>query len=672
MLCENFRLKCLSNGTVVECLHLDDGTTTIPPSTPESWLDAKVSALKAAADLKTASVNADDGNRCGELISEMLELYRSEVHVSESTDVEVTNYSDERRPALHCRLTFTFHSEGDLERHYCFRIIEHSHALSVQARLRAAMTAAGIDKKLPFRHLFILRNADFPSGRVTNELKARFLADGGKCIALTEDDLRTFIGLRDLYASRPDGFMAWLQTNKPLCKTSFFQSIGLCPPPLSAMVSAGVSIDGEMAKLSTGGPKTQTSPRPTPPMDRAIPLGHRLEGGGEGRPEMLPADLLTRHTAIFAGSGSGKTVLLRRIVEEAALLGIPAIVLDTNNDLARLGQLWPARPTAFNDDDTHRAQRYKQTVEVVVWTPGLAGGRALNLAVLPDFTVITDEEEREQAVDMAWATLVPLIRATGSTKDLKEGLLKDALRAFARQPKGGIDGFISFLADLPDGVSKLTKSQKLASDMSDQLIAKIAVNPLLNAAGQKLDPATLFTAQKAGKTRISVINFSGLLADASRQDFVNQLQMALFTFIRKHPSETPRLYVLDEAQIFAPSTVSTPSKASAKALAAQARKFGLSMIFATQAPKGIDTNIVSNCTTHFYGRISSPELMDSAKEMMAARGKPAQDLGALTTGIFYYSTLGVSQPAKLKTPLCLSYHPQNPATVDEIVQLSRG
>jgi hypothetical protein len=403
MLCENFKLKCLPNGSVVECLYFDDDTPTIekPSSSLESSLDAKFAALKAAAELEAVSLNAGDGNACGELISEVLELYRAEVHVPESTDVEVTNYADERRPALHSRLTFTFHSEGDLEQHYCFRVIEHSHPLSVQARLRAAMTASGIDKKLPFRHLFILRNVDFPSGRVTNELKAKFLADGGKCIALTEEDLRTFIGLRDLYASRPDGFMAWLQTNKPLCKTSFFQSIGLCPPPLSARVSAGVSIDGEMAKPSNGVAKAQTSPIPPPPMDGAIPLGHRLEGGGEGRPEMLPEGLLTRHTAIFAGSGSGKTVLLRRIVEEAALLGIPAIVLDTNNDLARLGQSWPARPTAFNDDDTQRAQRYKQMVEVVVWTPGLAGGRALNLAVLPDFSVITDEEEREQAVDMA-------------------------------------------------------------------------------------------------------------------------------------------------------------------------------------------------------------------------------------------------------------------------------
>ena len=71
--------------------------------------------------------------------------------------------------------------------------------------------------------------------------------------------------------------------------------------------------------------------------------------------------MLTRHTAIFAGSGSGKTVLLRRIVEEAALLGIPAIVLDTNNDLARLREAWPTRPAGFREDDAQRAQRYHRS-----------------------------------------------------------------------------------------------------------------------------------------------------------------------------------------------------------------------------------------------------------------------------------------------------------------------
>ncbi len=46
------------------------------------------------------------------------------------------------------------------------------------------------------------------------------------------------------------------------------------------------------------------------------------------------------------------------------------------------------------------------------------------------------------------------------------------------------------------------------------------------------------------------------------QAFVNQLQMALFTWIKQNPRETPRLYALDEAQNFAPATRMTACKAS--------------------------------------------------------------------------------------------------------------
>jgi hypothetical protein len=402
-----------------------------------------------------------------------------------------------------------------------------------------------------------------------------------------------------------------------------------------------------------------------------IPLGPRVQGGSLGPEAELPIPLLTRHTGIFAGSGSGKTVLLRRIVEEAAIAGIPAIVLDTNNDLARLGMPWPSRPEQFDDRDQAKAARYAHDVEVVVWTPGVAGGRPLTLAVLPDFSLAAPGEERAQAVDMAWATLAPLVGASGQAKTLKEGLLKEALTFFAGEGQTGIEAFIDFLADLPAEVSKQTKAQKYGVDMSDQLRAKIAVNPLLNASGQPLDPEVLFTASQKGTTRISVINFAGLEVEASRQDFVNQLQMALFTFIKRKPSATPRLYVCDEAQNFAPSQASTASKASALALVRQGRKFGLGMIFATQAPKGIDTNIVSNCVTHFYGRMSSPALIDATEEMMAARGRAAKDLGALSAGIFYFSTEGMLQPVKIKTPLCLSYHPRNPATPEEVVALAR-
>src|SRR5439155_14920012 len=130
--------------------------------------------------------------------------------------------------------------------------------------------------------------------------------------------------------------------------------------------------------------------------------------------------------------------------------------------------------------------------------------------------------------------------------------------------------------------------------------------------------------------------------------------------------------VLDEAQDFAPSQAGTACKASALSLVAQARKYGLGMIFATQLPKGIDNAIVSNCTTHVYGRMSSPATIQATHELMAAKGGAADDLGRLTRGEFYFSTDGFNRPVKVRTPWCLSWHPSNPPTADEVFQKARS
>jgi len=45
----------------------------------------------------------------------------------------------------------------------------------------------------------------------------------------------------------------------------------------------------------------------------------------------------------------------------------------------------------------------------------------------------------------------------------------------------------------------------------------------------------------------------------------------------------------------------------------------------------------------------------------------AGDLGRLSAGIFYYSTEGMSTPVKIRAPLCLSYHPQNPASREDVL-----
>ena len=108
----------------------------------------------------------------------------------------------------------------------------------------------------------------------------------------------------------------------------------------------------------------QGTPR-TAPAEPAITLGTQRSGA----PMTVRLEDLRRHACIFAGSGSGKTVLLRRIVEAFALEGVSAIVLDPNNDLARFGSPWPVAPDNWLPGDEARAAEYCASLETVVWTP---------------------------------------------------------------------------------------------------------------------------------------------------------------------------------------------------------------------------------------------------------------------------------------------------------------
>ena len=121
-----------------------------------------------------------------------------------------------------------------------------------------------------------------------------------------------------------------------------------------------------------------------------------------------------------------------------------------------------------------------------------------------------------------------------------------------------------------------------------------------------------------------MISLVGLPNDEQRQHFVNQLQMALFAWVKKHPAgDRPLggLFVMDEAQTFAPSGGRTATTESTLALASQARKYGLGLVFATQAPKGLHNRIPGNATTQFFGLLNAPAQIAAAQEMAAQKGR---------------------------------------------------
>jgi uncharacterized protein DUF87 len=715
MRCDDHRKRCIAEHRLIPCNTLTDGEPP-PPPPPPPQLDETYSQARLAADL-TGLIDEKDDGKLGMLLSDAFDLYAKQIPTHDDYDVVSKADPAKKTPPLHGRLTFIDHRANDRESHFCFRALQHSNAVALCSRFRAALTASGVSAQIAERKLIIVRRGPPPRGPKTSELFNAFRAAGGIEIDPSDEDLRSFVALRHMRdaavtASEFDGFERWLIDCKPLCKTSFFTAAGLSPPPLPPWdggtrkdrrtgsehhpsekqhsvvegAGAGALADGRrpannektVEATSISPPQAPGAifspsklPKPTPiaknaSLPTAIPVGHRTAGGD---PVELATNLLPRHTAIIAGAGSGKTVLLRRIVEEAALIGIPAIVIDPNNDLSRLGDVWPEPPAGYTDEDEAKAKHYAATVEVVVWTPGVHAGNPLFLSVLPDFAAIGDDpDERAQAVTMSADTVGPL---AGAKSNLQKGVLADALRAFANKGGGDLKAMTALLADLPEGVSEIGNADKLAAKMADELKAAVATNPLLKATGPVLDPKLLFFGGNPSKTRISVINLSGLASDEAKEDFVNRLQMTLFGWIKKHPSPRGLLYVIDEAQVFIPSGASALSKTSGVQLVAQGRKYGLGMIAVTQAPKGIDNKVVSNCTTQFLGKQNSPTDQQSIKSMIAATGGTADDVGKLAAGEFYFKTEKSGKPFKLKAPICLSFHPPNPPTPEEVIARAR-
>ena len=574
------------------------------------------------------------------------------------------------KPDLHARLRRALDERSEEEReassdqsrtedqaHWSFRAISDTHhGIAALHRIRRARTAAGLTPGVAKRKLFLLRNGPWSQGAKTQEVVKQLTQDGGVTLSVDEADLRILAALHGLRNENPAELHAWLVRYRPAEQIRLFKE---------ALADADAWVGD--------GPKPVATPS-TPDDRAAFVIGHGID---DEAPVSLSLEALRKHAAIFAASGSGKTVLLRRLVEECALQGVSAIVLDPNNDLARLGDPWPEPPAGWGPGDAERAARYLRETEVVTWTPRRESGRPLSFQPLPDFrSVLDDPDEFGAAVEAAVTALAPRANLVGRTTKAHLGLavLRRAVEHYGRQGGQTMPGLIALLSDLPDGVSTLDGAAKIAAGLAQTLTASMDNDPMFGGGGTPADPGVLLTPSPGKRARISVISLIGLPADGARQGFVNQLQMGLFAWIKKNPAKDRPLLgllVMDEAQTFAPSGTMTACTQSTLALASQARKYGLGLIFATQSPKNLHNRIPGNAATHFFGRLSVPVQIEAAREMAKVKGGDVPDIGNLTAGEFYIALEGEA-PHRARTPLCLSHHPSSPLTDEEVMARARA
>lgn len=696
-------------------------------------LDSRFAELWREADLSALWQDENEYEKIGTLIQNGCRQLLQELQLPDNVDGIVdTEFAGGRSTKpLHARVRLIFRAEDEREEHFCLRVLQQTHASAFQSRLKLAITQSGIDPSLRFRRLVVVRTTDLPQGPVTESLLKKFREAGGIFVEPQDSEIRTLYALKVLADSKPASWEQWLQTRLHATNLAIFRD-GLAglfqfenknigakslsekgSDPLGQRINcdensllpkgqtsfrAGESdavsrpieaaqpfeLDAEKfrAKLS-GEQKPAVSQNKVPntavsPDSTSFPLGRRFIGGKASNLLAMPLQLLEKHAVVLAGAGSGKTVLLKRMIEEAALRGIPSIIIDGANDLSALGDRWPEPPEAWSNEDRNLSEQYHECSEVVVWTPGKLTGNELRLELIPNLDGIQqDRDELDSAVAMVSGAMSELLKLGNGKQDQnKKGILSKALRYYIENGHHGLLGFIDLLADLPaEAHMGINKESQLARDLSDSLRVLEETDPMVSAreSGESLDPAVLFGDHRLHnqslldqhgdrRTRVSVINLGFLPTPESQQRFVNQLATTLFAWIKRYPNPPNRslrgLLVIDEAKDFVPGLKSTACKDSLMRLTAQARKYHLGVIYATQNPREIENTIIGNCSTQFYGKANSPAAIATIQEQLATRGGSGGDIGRLERGSFYVfnADAGMKAPAKVQVPLCLSKH----------------
>ncbi|MFW9968258.1 MAG: ATP-binding protein [Candidatus Thorarchaeota archaeon] len=355
--------------------------------------------------------------------------------------------------------------------------------------------------------------------------------------------------------------------------------------------------------------------------DNKLWLGNYLDDDGKrtDRKFEISIDLLRRHGGIFGSTGSGKTVLSKVILEEAALEGIPVIAFDPQGDIASL--MLPGDPKELNEKGVPDSllKEYMDKVIVRVYTPASSKGLAISINPLKLPDPKADQDDIIRLLDNCARTLTKVLTKVGGLSRSWEGksfaVLYELLRTIW---EGGKD--VDDLKELADMLTvpteeigidlepymKLTERQTLATRIRTLTVGSSQL--LFKEEGQ-IDFDHL-TKKVDGKTPINVIFLKTLRSEEEKHFFISIVLNQLYSWmLRQGFTEDPRMILFqDEAAPFIPAGMRAPGpKETFLLLFRQARKYGVECVIATQSPKDIDYKAFEQFNSIASGRISSEQ-----------------------------------------------------------------
>ena len=355
--------------------------------------------------------------------------------------------------------------------------------------------------------------------------------------------------------------------------------------------------------------------------------------------------IVTRHLAILAMTGAGKSWTARRIIEQLADKNYPMVVFDPHGDYTGLTDI----------ESLHgRVSRYHVTLPIfeedadtVAQIINNLGRDDLSNTMINLFsdlfeatrTFYAAEEEEER---ISWLTdrldtrNANYIQRYGIRPDLwLIANIADAAAQSIREARGDDNSnnldymrgicWHNLQANLRDATT-LVSIRNRSRTAAKHLTRMETVNR--EVAGTS-DPIPLDRKELVKYGKISIISLAGYTGDFQATIY-NLIADELFDAKVRKELKLPFLILLEEAHNFVPGDSKSPAERQSiettKQIAQEGRKFGVGLVIISQRPSRLDETTLSQCNSYVIMRMVNPADQAFVRRVIESLGEEEVDL----------------------------------------------
>lgn len=366
--------------------------------------------------------------------------------------------------------------------------------------------------------------------------------------------------------------------------------------------------------------------------------------------------VVSRHLAVLASTGAGKTVATRKILEELMVKRYPILIFDPHGDYAGLHIAKHTEVTTYLPEIRLADEEFDQVLGYIRGMSGETLTPPQEQLLTGILEVLTDSAKRDALSAALEEHGVGALQKTVA-KDHFYAIAEVAEKIAAlkaaddREPLPGEIRHLSSALNVQASTANAVRRQ--ARKAGWQYWNMIKTNRKYSSASKPL-PSTkdLHTIIKSGS--VAIVSLEGY-SDELRQSIVAGVLSRLLS--DRIDEKVPRfLTVIEEAHNFIPGWTAggtaageAPSLPVIKQIATEGRKYGMGLIFISQRPSRIDATVLSQANSYLILRIVNPNDQRYIRDVVETMGEDeAKALPNLNTGEALLSGLYTRIPVMVR------------------------